>query len=77
MLEIMRVEPVARTPVVTSDGRRVGTVVDAEEDARYVAVDPDAPTDALDALGWDATADRARLPDSDVADDGDPLRLNV
>lgn len=75
MRAILHVDPPGRTPVRDSDGNRVGTVVDADDDAKYVSVFPEAPTDALEALGWSADDDRARLPDGLVADDGDAVHL--
>jgi hypothetical protein len=77
MRAIMHVGPTGSTPVRDSEGRRVGTVVDADDDAKYVSVHPEAPADALDALGWDANADRVRLPHGLVAETDGAVRLAV
>lgn len=80
MFEILCVDDARapRTPVVDGDGARVGTVVDADGDLRYVTVHPDAPADALDALDWRADADRVPLPAHLVAaDDDGVVRLAV
>lgn len=77
MRAILRVDPPGRTPVRDSDGHRLGTVVDTDDDVKYVSVYRDAPTDALESLGWNPDDDHARLPNGLVADDGDAVRLAV
>ncbi|MFB6268849.1 MAG: hypothetical protein ABEH83_02835 [Halobacterium sp.] len=78
MRTLLRVHPAAGTHVLDSDGAHVGTVIDADSDAKYVSVHQDAPSHTLDALDWDADADRARLPDALVAtEDEDGVHLVV
>jgi hypothetical protein len=82
MLEILSVDPASRaagTPLVDSDGARVGTVTETAEGTRYVSVDPDAPPETLEVLGWDADSDHVPLPDRLVgtADDDGAVRLVV
>lgn len=81
MLEILSVNPASRsagTPLVDSDGARVGTVTETAEGTRYVSVDPNAPSETPEALGWDADSDRVPLPDRLVATvDDDAVRLVV
>jgi hypothetical protein len=81
MLRILSVDPASRsagTPLLDSDGVRVGTVTETADDARYVSVDPNPPPETLEVLGWDADSDRVPLPDRLVATvDDDAVRLVV